>query len=532
MRTPRPRVAPLSNVLNEREPSRTGAGSLVGPTLVVLAVTLLLYGNPVPRLSEELYLPIVKRVADPNYLWGDWTFAGAFGEHWLFDQLFAPLAGAVSVSAFGWIGRLVFWPVLAYLLLRIGNRLGLGAWPATLALVLWLLNNQSLLGGEWIIGSFEAKTVAYTCLLGALLAITYERIPLALALIGLTLSFHPAVGLWGAWGAGLALLALRETRVRAISWSWLALLLAVPGIVSALSATGEVSPAIQRFVVIEAIPYHLDPFFGGKTFGPGQAALHAVVLVGMFAFNLWAARRSSGDLTQRFFAAFQIAAAAPFALAYAARAFHVWEYLRFMPLRSFPLIVPLVFFFQAIRLALVALAAEEMPRRRRRRAQRRGWLGLAALTVIALVPASPLVAAPRLVFRNFESWTHVDEVAQAFAWVRDNVPDTATCIVPIERQDAFVRSERAQVANWQAIPYDRLPEWKRRIDQLVGGRDYFDGHGWHGSLDDLADRYDGLTTKQVQRIARRYSATCFVSRSRYSFPELHREGGVRVYTVS
>ena len=100
---------------------------LLGPTLLVLGVALLLYGGPVPRLSEELYLPLVRRVADSSYLAGDWTFAGEFGEHWLFDHLFAPLAGAVSISEFGWIGRLVFWPILGLLLIRIGNRLGLDA---------------------------------------------------------------------------------------------------------------------------------------------------------------------------------------------------------------------------------------------------------------------------------------------------------------------------------------------------------------------------------------------------------------------
>jgi hypothetical protein len=231
----------------------------------VLGVTLLLYGGPVPRLSEELYLPLVKRVADPAYLAGDWTFSGSFGEHWLFDHLFAPLAGAVSISEFGWIGRLVFWPVLGLLLIRIGNRLGLSPWSAAAAVSLWVVSNQALMGSEWILGTFEAKTVAYVCFLGALLAISWNRIPLALALIGLTVSLHPAVGMWGAWGAGIALLALPETRGKTLRWCWLAIVIAIPGVIGAISALGSATPAIQRFVVLEAIPYHTDPFFGGKT---------------------------------------------------------------------------------------------------------------------------------------------------------------------------------------------------------------------------------------------------------------------------
>jgi hypothetical protein len=520
----------------DRSGGGTDARRFVLPTLLLVAITLLLYGDPVPRLSEELYLPLVRRTADAEYLWGDWTFSGAFHEHWLFDQVFAPVAGAMSVSMFGWVGRLVFWPVLALLLIRIGNCFGLKPWPAAIAVALWLVSNQSLIGGEWILGTFEAKTVAYVCFLGALLAVCSRRIPIALALLGLTMSFHPAVGLWAAWGMGISLLALRETRRAALRWSWLALLFAVPGIISALSAIGEAAPDVQRFVVLEAIPHHTDPFFGGVTMPEAQAAVRVGVLLAMFAFNLWAYRRSARDLTQRFFFAFQIAAFIPFAIAFPARAFHLWDYLRVMPLRSFPLIVPLVFFIQGVRWALPVATPEGTNRRQRQRQRRQGRrrvaLGFIALVVLAVFPTSPLIAAPRMVKRNFEAWTNVDDMKEAFHWIRDNTPPSTTCIFPVDRQDSFVHAERPQVANWQAIPYDRLDEWKTRIDHLVGGRRYFAGDEWHGSLPDLRDAYDGLTLRQVNRIAARYDATCFVTESTYPLQLTHTAGDVHVYAIT
>jgi hypothetical protein len=392
--------------------------------------------------------------------------------------------------------------------------------------------NQALIGGEWMLGSFEAKTVAYALFVGALLAVSTNRIPLAVALIGLTVSFHPAVGVWAAWAAGVALLALRETRGATLRWLWLALLLAIPGIVGALSATGDASAAIQRFVVLQAIPYHLDPFFGGQTLASEQVVLHTLVVLGMFAFNLWAYSRSDRDLTQRFLAVFQIAAAVPFALAYIARAFHWWGYLRFMPLRSFPLIVPLVFFFQAVRLARRAASLQGISRRRRRRARRNAALAFVVIIAVALVPTSPLLAAPRFVYRNVQAWTKADDVAEAFNWVRRHTPKATVCIVPVDRQDAFVRGERAIVANWQAIPYDRLGEWRRRVERLVGGPAYFHGRGWRGGLPDLRHAYNQLTLQQVRAIATRYDATCFVSETLYPLQVLHRVGNVRVYAVT
>jgi hypothetical protein len=514
----------------EREP-RLGVRHLVLPTLVVFAVTLALYGWPVPRLSEELYLPLVRRAADPSYLRGDWIFAGAFGEHWLFDHLFAPFAEVLSINSFGWLGRLIFWPALGLLLIRVGNRFGLTPWAAAGAVSFWLFSNQSLVGSEWILGSFEAKTVAYVCFLGAILAVTSKRIPLGLALVGLTISFHPAVGMWSAFGAGIALLVLPETRRETLRWCWLAVLFAVPGVIGALSAVGEASDAMQRFVVREVIPYHTDPFFGGKTWSWGQVLLHTGLLLAMFAFNLWAYTRSKRDLTQRFFAVFQIVAAVPFALAYIARALHVWSYLRLMPLRSFPLMVPLIFFYQAFVLAH-RLTTEPRPERTdRRRARRNAGAVIAVALVIAIFPTNPVFAGPRMIRRNIAAWTTVDQMAEAFDWVRENTPKDARCVFPVDRQDVYDRAERASISNWQAIPYDRLQEWKIRIDQLVGGASYFDGPEWHGDLPDLRAAYNRLTTAQIDAIAKRYNATCLVTQTEHPYELLHRNGDVRVYAL-
>ena len=244
----------------------------------MLFVTLLLYGWPVPRLSEELYLPLVKRVADSSYLRGDWTFAGDFSEHWLFDHLFAPVAN-VDVDLGVRLARaarlLAVARVPPHPARHPVRALGLAGRVRDHVLA---AHNQALMGSEWILGTFEAKTVAYVCFLGALLAVTYKRIPLALALLGLTVSFHPAVGLWSAWATGIALLALPETRRATLRWCWLALLLAIPGIVGAFAAIGESTAAMQRFVVLEAIPYHTDPFFSGKTLVGAQVVLHVVIL--------------------------------------------------------------------------------------------------------------------------------------------------------------------------------------------------------------------------------------------------------------
>ena len=104
---------------------RTGRRATALATACVVLVALVLYGAPVPRLSEELYLPLTRHVGDPSFLAGDWTMHGAFGEHWVFTHVFGPIAAVVPLTVFGWVGRLVAWTVLAWLLVRLGDRIGL-----------------------------------------------------------------------------------------------------------------------------------------------------------------------------------------------------------------------------------------------------------------------------------------------------------------------------------------------------------------------------------------------------------------------
>ena len=93
----------------------------------------------------------------------------------MFNHVFGPVAAAVPLTVFGWVGRILSWAVLAWLLVRLGSRIGLPPMAAAAAIVLWLVANQALIGGDWMFGTFEAKTVADLLVVGALLAATRER---------------------------------------------------------------------------------------------------------------------------------------------------------------------------------------------------------------------------------------------------------------------------------------------------------------------------------------------------------------------
>ena len=491
---------------------------------LLVGLALVLYGAPVPRLSEELYLPLVRHTGDAAFLAGDWTMRGPFGEHWVFDHLLGPVAAAVPLVWFGWVGRIVTWSVLAFLLVRLGRRFGLSPALAGTGVALWLVMNQSLIGFDWMFGTFEAKTVADCFVVGALLAATSERVPLAVIGLGLAVSLHPGIGGWAALTGGVALLTVPRTRRAALRWAPAGVLLAAPGVLGIVTTIGVSSTALQRFVVLHAIPQHADPFFGGAQHPIAQVAVRAAALTLMLVANVVWFRRSERTTAARFLIAFQLIAMTTVPLAFVARALHVWSVLLLQPLRLGPLVVPLFFFFGLVQQVRMRRAAETPGRPWWRR---RSVALLAAGVFLAVFVTSPLLAAPRMAARTAKAWIEHDDEADAFAWLRDHTPTTTRCVVPVDRQDAFMRGERPIVANWQAIRYDALGPWKQRVDALVGGPQAFDPTPTE--LPALRADYDRLRLGQIVGIARRHHAGCIVATTRYDLPVVHRTGSVRIY---
>ena len=132
--------------------------------------------------------------------------------------------------------------------------------------------------------------------------------------------------------------------------------------------------------------------------------------------------------------------------------------------------------------------------------------------------------------RTLHAWFDDNGEATAFAWIRDHTPSSTRCVVPIDRQDAFAIAERPIVGNWQAIRYDALGEWKRRVDALVGGAAIAEQPpAAPDELTALRTAYNQLTQRQISAVAQRYHANCIVATTRYSLPVWHQTHGVRVY---
>lgn len=489
--------------------------------LFLFGVVWLLIGSSVPNSNEYIYLPAAYKQWHPDAWPGDWTFGHSLRTHLVFNVVVGLPMLVLPLEVVAWAGRLLTWTLALYAMLRLGTRLGVGLPLTTATVLLWLLLGQTVVGGEWLFGTFEAKVVAYVFLLFALLRFLDERWLAASALLGLAISFHPGLGVTAAVGVAAGALALR--------WSWRLLppcaavltLTSLPGLLPVLlmEAGGtSADPEAWRFIALTVMPYHFDPFsFHISTY---------LALAGILAFCTLYALSSPRDPALRFLAFFLLGLAAVFGYGLVARATQDFAALRIMPFRLLPLLGPIVFLLFWFRM----LRAPNTPRYSALLVVGTATLLLCTATIHLKSRALTFpVIGPQLAQHRgadtLEDW-HI-----AFDWVASNTPAEASFVLPPWMKDASYRTQRAQVAMFDLILVQRSAEWFERIEALVGPVRALEELSASERTARIHQHYRQRTEAEIREIGLRYGADHIVTERTYAFDELFRSGSVRVYRI-
>lgn len=495
----------------------------VASGLFVLAA-IAAVGLAVPSGSEEVYLQLLRKFADPSYLAGDWTFGSGFNEFFVWVRVFGPLANLLGVEFLAVAGRIVVWIAISLLFIEIGRRLGARPLFTTIALIAWLGLNQSMgVGATAIITSFQASLVAYPLLLAAMVLAMRGRITWTMLLAGLAFSMHPGVGLWGSGALALTLLILPETRERALRSSWLLILGALPGAVPlALSLMeSSVSSEDSAFLTLTRIPRHVDPFMFGER-GPALLSI-------MLLFNLLLHWRMRQEAPHRLLGVFQAVALVPVVLGVVARITNQTWFLMLVPFRVLPVFATAMFLLNLAavvgrrRWDLLSLKkSETVPDKIR---------SLAALTAVVgiLILWNPVPALVREASRNLDfSPSPKLDVELALDWVASGTPTDAQVLGPPDRKDLFLRSQRAQYVSWEAVVYDRLPEWRRRLESVlpIG----FFNEPRRNASDTWTEEFAMLSQERLVSLSP--AVDYVVTTATYDLPEVFRSGEWAVYAVT
>ncbi len=473
--------------------------------IALFVAVLAMFGKPVPYSNEFLYLP---RLASEMFA-NDWSFSTSASEHWLFNAIFGLFAQVMSLEALGWAGRIVFWALCLIGIIRGAAAWKLPYWQIMVAVGLWLGFEQAIVNAEWIFGTFEAKVVSYACLFFALASLANGRHLVGSALLGLSFSFHPAVGLWAVAGGGLALLAERPPIKKLLLAAVAGFICCLPGIIPLIGdqiSGRAATPDDWRFIVTVHMPYHFDPFY--------FSGIGVAILAVMFVFSVVALRNVEGSL--RFLRNFQIAIAAFFVLGVVLRYFEIFAPLRLMPLRLFPIITPLFFLFAVFYLV----------NREHRLAQR---LATGLLTVVLLYPLHPIYQGIAQVRETRDVWRQAsNDLENCLLWTRSNTPKNALILSSPSSRKLWFLSQRAQYLSYVYPRYERLSEWRTRLSAISNGESIKD----RATAVETIDRgFDSLTSEQIVELGNGFESVYVISRTAYNFPIVFTSGEYKVYRV-
>ena len=241
---------------------------------------------PVPAVNEPHYLTKARHAADPDWCKGD-LFLESVNAHFVFVSIAGPITKVLSFEQTAWIGRAFGLFVLAFGWLRM-VRVFLSPIGAALSVIVFLaLGSIGNFSGEWIVGGFESKVVAWACLFAAVgFRLEGRLIPTAVC-TGLAIAVHPVVGGWHLLSLGfcelVTFIATRKPRFPLSQYSLAlvtAVVFALPGLIPAVQMLAtkvdqEVKAAGNIIQVFTRLKHHLDPMH----FPPSAWWMYAVLLV-------------------------------------------------------------------------------------------------------------------------------------------------------------------------------------------------------------------------------------------------------------
>ena len=221
-------------------------------------------GQRAPDVNESHYLCKAKHFWDQSYCPGDIFLSSSFS-HLAFYVSTGWLTKLVSLSTYAWIGRIATWVFLAAGWRAICKQLFSVPLISVVTGIFFLILNERLhLAGEWVVGGFEAKGIAYGFVLFAIASLLKRNWQWVWPLLGCASAFHVLVGGWATIAAGVCLL-----------YSMVAPTVREPGGSSSFSQIVKIQavPLLVGFLI--ALVGILPPLMA-ESFSPHKAAANAV----------------------------------------------------------------------------------------------------------------------------------------------------------------------------------------------------------------------------------------------------------------
>ncbi len=452
---------------------------------------------PIPGTNEPHYLCKARHYWNPLWCSGDF-FLESSNAHAVFYQVLGSLTQWLSLHSTALAGRLAGFLLLAIGWYRLVRTLIPGIWSPLIAA--WIYLGMAAIGnfsGEWIIGGIESKVFAYGFLFLSLANACEQRWNRSAIYAGLTISWHPVVGIWAIFCAGFSLAcytalnqesrhktSLRQKWATALPAGVLLILCALPGLIPSLSLLFQGNPqekfAANYIQVFYRLKHHIDPM----DFNTDSYLFYAL-LTGIWFFLR---QKERPAFANRFFQFFMIGtiglAIIGFLLGAGPRpgsempfyAFRM-SLLKFYPFRLFDALLPF-----AVTISMISTIQQRFFETDQADAEtlkvtkslRNLILALLSLGLFTAVLYSAWVFPPvhEMSAAQRKDWL------EACDWIQQHTPETALFLTPAHESDFKWYAERPEYVTFKDCPQDAagIVEWNRRLKYLrKWGQEYYNG---------------------------------------------------------
>jgi hypothetical protein len=507
---------------------------------ISLLIIFCCVGTPPPGVNESHYLPKAKSLWDSSYASGGDVFLNSGNTHWLTSSVAGLAARYAELSWVAWGGRFLAWSLLAVGWIRLCEVAKIHSLMRPIGLLAWfLLTQYGHWAGEWFVGGFEGKSLAYPFVLLGISSAISKRWRWAWPWLGAGIAWHPVAGGWAA--LTVAALWLVETdrfkRLKEDSFGLgLGFLFSMVGLLPALLGVGgnDVIDGVSaaQVHVYFRLPHHLSP----QSF----AAERHLAAIGMLAwlFIATALSRDPVRLRQGLRPVDSILLIAWLSVIISLMGLLIDLSVRLGFRHDLAARLLRFYFFRwsdvAVPLAIVVVMANywTQPIGEKHEAMSSAgwrltlrflfvyivvgsigvwhWAGIMAVPVppadlsllrsLGPFSSEPLASSHRWELEDIEDGgnsvglpqRYIDWLA-ACEWINENTPQDSLWLTPRYQQSFKWHAARAEVVNWKDVPQDNssIIQWYQRIQRCRPPRD---GNG----------KPRGWTTEELIDLARQY----------------------------
>ncbi len=493
----------VNDGIGDRTPQNGVARKFAAIAVIEVALTVICFaaivGQATPDVNESHYLTKAKHFWNPNYCPGDIFLSSSFS-HLAFYVTTGWLTLIASLPAYAWIGRILSWTLIAIGWRRVCQQLFNVPMMSVLTAVFFVILNQRFhLAGEWVIGGFEAKGIAYACVLLAISFLLQQRWHWVWPLLGAASMYHVLVGGWSTIAAGVCFFStlgvpsqhqggrldfvLKQLRRQAIPLL-IGLGVALIGILPPLLSTadGELQRRANAIYVSQRISHHLN----FASFPVTHISRFAILVFIWWYFSRWIINVTRDAQLQSRLRLLRIFTAASLGISFAGLvlsgmaeqggegATFANQFLRFYLFRLSDFAVPA---------ALALVSGHIIAKWVKNRADfphqvcASIFIGCIIVAGIALAQENHADGRPNADARSLphfpEDKPRTDDVFKNWKrvchWVAENTPEDAVFITPAQQQTFKWYADRTEVCCWKDVPQDpsAMVQWKSRIDQLT-----------------------------------------------------------------